>query len=506
MRKRVGRNVGIIVLLLILTIACTVIFEQNRDTLRELSRGVFSVAKTEGSGAGNGESGSQNGENEAGDGESGSKNIESGSEAGTGESDLLSLLPKGEDRLVIWYTKESMSDYFTELAVNYQKEYGVSVYPMLRSGVDFMEQLNDAQKAGEAPDLYLTDNSNLEKAFLSGYAARVSDPDRILTTEHYPQTALNAVTCSNSPVAWPLSFETTFFVYNHSYLQEFAKNQIEAERAQEAADAAEGEAPADTESASEEEIAAKIKEYLPTKISDIETFAESYDPPSQVESIFLWDISDVFYNYFILGDCINLAGPCGDDESQLTVKGANSKAALDEYKSLLDFFSLKDESKPYSLIRDDFAEGKMVYTIASTDILKQLAENSRTDVFPWEYKVGTIPDIGDGIASRGLSVTSCLCVNGYGENQDAAMKFAAWISQKSGELLYQRTGQLSACLDTSYDDPHIAGALEAYEASVPMCKLMTKSDIWMQIENAYIQIENGADVSMVLQKLDAAVK
>ena len=42
------------------------------------------------------------------------------------------------------------------------------------------------------------------------------------------------------------------------------------------------------------------------QIYDILTFANSYDAPEQVEAVFKWDVADIFYNYFFVGNYIDV--------------------------------------------------------------------------------------------------------------------------------------------------------------------------------------------------------
>ncbi|MBR4020523.1 MAG: hypothetical protein IKI99_04350, partial [Firmicutes bacterium] len=47
---------------------------------------------------------------------------------------------------------------------------------------------------------------------------------------------------------------------------------------------------------------------VPLTIDDILDFADQYDAPGNVDAIFEWDVSDIFYNYFFVGnyrDCKN---------------------------------------------------------------------------------------------------------------------------------------------------------------------------------------------------------
>ena len=55
-----------------------------------------------------------------------------------------------------------------------------------------------------------------------------------------------------------------------------------------------------------------MEEALPKTIDDILAFADVYDAPEQVEAIFKWDVSDIFYNYFFVGNYIDVGGVSGD--------------------------------------------------------------------------------------------------------------------------------------------------------------------------------------------------
>ena len=64
----------------------------------------------------------------------------------------------------------------------------------------------------------------------------------------------------------------------------------------------------------EEAIAQRAEELIPTTIDGILSFADSYNAPEQVEAVFRWDVSDIFYNYFFVGNYADVGGPYGDDE------------------------------------------------------------------------------------------------------------------------------------------------------------------------------------------------
>ena len=66
--------------------------------------------------------------------------------------------------------------------LKYYEEKNVRVTPVLVSGLQYLEQIHEAQMSGEgAPDLYIISNDTLEKAYLSGLAAQITDPLSYLT-------------------------------------------------------------------------------------------------------------------------------------------------------------------------------------------------------------------------------------------------------------------------------------------------------------------------------------
>ena len=55
----------------------------------------------------------------------------------------------------------------------------------------------------------------------------------------------------------------------------------------------------------EAQLEERINAMIPSTIDDILSFADSYDAPEQVEAVFKWDVDDIFYNYFFVGNYID---------------------------------------------------------------------------------------------------------------------------------------------------------------------------------------------------------
>lgn len=434
----------------------------------------------------------------------------------------------GEDESVIlWYTDEAIGDYMARAALQYYEETGVRVTPVLVSGLQYLEQINEAQITGEgAPDLYVISNDALEKAYLSGLAAEIADSEGIVSNATYPDAALHAVTYQDKVLGYPLYFETSVFLYNDTYLRDMAVKTIEAEinaaegeAAMEAVEGAESSEELDAiasadaadntdvaSSITEEQIMAKKAQLVPTTMPGILSFAEIYEAPETVEAVFKWDVSDIFYNYFIVGDSIVVGGEDGDDMARIDIYNQKSVECMTLYQQLNQFFSIDTKAVTYDSVLQEFIDGKIVFTVATTDAIAKLESAKQTGAFQYEYAMAPIPQVSDTLTSRSLSVTNAVVINGFSEKEEEANAFANYLITNQETDFYTLTDKIPAKTTLSYNNPAVYAALEEYATSIPMPKMMMTSNFWMQLEIAFSKIWTGADVNVILSELDTKIR
>lgn len=379
--------------------------------------------------------------------------------------------------LTLWYTDEKLEDYLASVALDYQNSRDVQVIPVLKSGLEYLEEVNRASlEAENAPDIYIVSNDSLEKANLSGLAAEVKDRDSVLTTDFFPQTALDAVSYQGQKMAYPLYFETSALIYNKTYLEQAAQ-----------------------------ELGTDVASLIPQTIEGIQEFADVYNAPETVESVFRWDVSDFFYNYFFAGNYINVGGSCGDDASRIDIYNLEAVEGLTAYQDLSQFFSIDAETSSYEQVVQDFLSGKLVFTIATTDILERAKAAKADGSFAWEYGVALLPDIDDSVCTRGISVTNAVAVNGYSKKRDKADAFASWLATEGAAKLYDRTGHVPALQAAASQTAEMAAFWQEYSGTVPMPKLMSTANFWIQMEVACTKIWKGENVSDVLKALSEKI-
>lgn len=450
-------------------------------------------------------------------------------------------IDNGKDTLYLWYTDEALTSYLSSAAVTYNETHDVRIVPVLETGLEYLENINKASVESNAPDLYILSHDSLEKAYLAGLASEVET----YAAEHgvnledlYIGTGLQAATYKDKILGYPFYFETSSLLYNKTYLEEMAAGQLEAEIDEAMALEAEADleengpeevaevvqtsakssdsvstsssadaapTPTPTPAYTQEQIEQRMQEMLPSSIEELKTLADSYDAPEQVEGVFKWDVTDIFYNYFFVGSAINMGGEAGWDSSQIDIYNLEAIESMKVYQELNQFFSIDTSDCDYDSILDDFMAGKMVFTVATTDAVFKLEDAKADALFNYEYGVMTIPDINDDLHTRSLSMTNCVVVNGYSAHKDAANDFALFLTGEYNNILYPRSGKVSAAKDVDYGYDALYHFAEEYESSISMPKMLETSNFWVQLEVAFSQIWNGADANAKLKELSEQI-
>lgn len=384
----------------------------------------------------------------------------------------------GEDvKLTIWYTDAKLNDFMVSAAEEYTKETGIPVNAQLISAVDYIEKISDATFIEEnGPDLFVAGSDLLQKAL---YAGLVDDQVTYSDTErdNIPQKAFDAATCNGKLIGYPFYFESCFLLYNQYYAEDWPRN-----------------------------------------IDQILEYADNFDSTAateKVQSIFKWDVSDIFYNYFFIGNYVGLGGPYGDDKAQLKLSEGNVIECLKYYQSLNEFFAIDEKTVHNEDVIQEFIDGKIVFTIAKTDAIARLDKAIADGMVP-EYQleaatdeegnevparevdcfygVGDIPNLTENLITRGLSVTNSIVVNDYSPVQAYANDFAHYLSYERAEQLYEQTGKVSVCKNVTAGDENWERIMVQYAGSVEIPKIIEMSNYWILMEIAFANIWNGADI------------
>ena len=379
--------------------------------------------------------------------------------------------------LTIWYTDAKLNTFMLEAAEEYKERTGITVNAQLISAVDYIETISDATFIKEnGPDLFVAGSDLLQKAL---YAGIVDDHVSYSEAEkdNIPQKAFDAATCDGKLIGYPFYFESCFLLYNQYYAEDW-----------------------------------------PRSVDQILEYADAFEATStteKVQSIFKWDVSDIFYNYFFIGNYVGLGGVNGDDKAQLSLSEGNVIKSLEYYQSLNEFFAIDEETVHNEDVIQEFIDGKIVFTIAKTDAIARLdqaiaegkvpeykleatRDEEGNEIPPREvdcfYGVGDIPNLSEELITRGLSVTNSIVVNNYSANRAYANDFAHYVSYERADQLYEQTGKVSVCKSVTAGDENWERIMVQYAGSVEIPKIIEMSNYWILMEIAFANIWNGADI------------
>ena len=410
------------------------------------------------------------------------------------------------ETLHIWYTDEALTDYLGSMAVKFNEEQGIRVIPVLQSGLELLENINAASLSKEStPDLFIATNDIIEKAYLTGLAMPIDNSDGVVGLANFPESAIHAVTYQQEIIGYPFYYETSALLYNKTYLKDMAKKNIEeALKAEDTAQETETEEEQTKEASApdlDKMAEEQIQTMIPTTFEKLLEFADNYDAPENVEAVFKWDVADIFYNYFFAGNYINVGGMCGDNVDAFDLYNEEAIRALMVYQKLSDYFAIDATTVNYNTVIQDFMEGKVVMTTATTDIVGKLEKAKEEGTFTFDYGIATIPRLTEEMETKGMSVTNAIYINGYSPLKAEANDFARYLTIEHGQELYQTTGKVTANKNVIHENIHLNTFMNEYQDSVPIPKIMAASNFPIKMEIMFDRIWEGEEVSAQLKLL-----
>ena len=429
---------------------------------------------------------------------------------------------RGKETIYCWYSDEALSGYINAAAVSFGEQNKVRVIPVLTSDSEYLEAVNqETLHSAQIPDIYLLSSDSLEKAYLAGLATKVPDTEGICDTDHFSRAALAAVTYDDKIIGYPVYFDTSALVYNEDYLRTWATQQAEKELSGSSDNdepVGEGEEIIEEDSLPEDQttdqvtadeatVNALAEQYfakaLPSTVDDLLNIADTFDAPEGVEGVMKWDVNNIFYNYWIVGNYMIVGGDPGDDRNDININNPETIQCLEVYKALNQFFFIESDTVTYDSVIQDFIDGKTMFTIGTTDVVKRL-EDAKTDgSLTFNYGIARMPDVSAELQSRSLSVTGAAVINGYSEHKELADRFAAYLSEEYADGLYERSGKMPASIHAAENADNGALTIFAneYADSVSLPKMLETGNFWMQLEVLFSKVWNGEDVTTLVQQL-----
>ena len=421
-------------------------------------------------------------------------------------------LTREKSKLTLWYTDDKLNAYLVEAAAEFEKQHQVDITLQLVTAVDYIENINTASISDlGGPDLFVTSSELLEKARLAGLAVENDSFTRQELEASFPQKALDAATCGGKLMAYPFYFETCFLLYNKGYT-----------------------------------------DVAPATIDEILAYADNFEggaSTENVESIFKWNVADIFFNFFFVANYVNLGGPTGDNRAEVQLSAEEIIQCLEYYQSLNAFFAIDADEVTTDDVLQEFIDGKIVYTIAKTDAIARLdeaiaeglvyqvpeeaseeqaeggdaaegapEEGASEESVPEEvsgepaagsgyfYGIAQVPDLTEELHTKGLSVTNSVAVNAYSRERDLAKDFAKYLTYDKADDLYTMANKMPVKMGVAYANSEMELLIAQYEDSVEVPKITDLSNYWIEMEIVFANIWRGNDVRTEIEAVNQEVQ
>ena len=367
--------------------------------------------------------------------------------------------------------------------------------PKLVPASEYLEQIYKASVEGEDyPDIYALTSDMMEKAYLSGVTHAIENEDEIRSKFH--EVALEAASYEGNLQAYPLYFDTSTLVYNKTLLEEIALDQFQIQAA------AEGVENPEQIVVEKEKIDNLVQIMLPETVDELIEFSNNLEAPDGMESVFKWNINDVFFNYFYLGEYARLTG------EDIDIYNDNIAACMEVFRYVTQYFYMDAETVSTESVLQEFMEGKVLFTILDSESALKLEAANKAGELSFTYDYALIPDPSEALKGRPLSVTNVIVVNGYTELPEACAKFAEFLSVDNYAIdqLYRMTGYIPACEDAAVSTGMERVFKAEYKESATIPNRMALSNFWMLLEKAFNEIWEGADAGETLEALEIKLK
>lgn len=409
--------------------------------------------------------------------------------------------------IYFWYTNDLLTNYYNNVASIYNKtNRGANVVPKWVSASEYLEKIYQASIKGEDyPDMYVITSDAMEKAYLAGLTMPVEEEAAV--KEAFPQVAIQAASYEDVLLAYPFYFDTSTLVYNKTMLEEIALQQFRIQAQ------AEGMEHAEELEVPQEDIDRLVQLMIPETINELITFSNNLEAPDGLETVFKWNINDIFFNYFYLGEYMTLT------DKEIDIYNENTAACMEIFRHVTEYFYMDAETVSTESILQEFMEGKILFTILDSESALKLETANAQGLVDFSYDYALSPDPGlvvqdeeeesqpadDTVyGGRPLSVTNVVVVNGYTNYPETANDFAQFLTMESQgtSQLYEKTGYIPATLRTepTTNMERVFKAEYAESATIP--PYMVTGNFWMLLESAFNEIWEGADPQTVLQEVE----
>lgn len=382
----------------------------------------------------------------------------------TGYEGLMKYWKKqaSTDTLTCWYVSDTDKAWLETMVEDFEKKYSVKVKLVYYDGVNFFDDMNQANLSGDGPDVYLMGNDQLELARNSGMAEENEWLDDSFWKENYPEVAKDAVRYKEKQYGYPIYFDTYCLVYD-----------------------------------------AKLLENAPASIDDILAFLDEYEDTGSTKAIFRWDVADSYINSMFITSYSNLFGENGDDASAFLINDEKSIEAMEYFQSLSEYLWMDKSNISHDTVINRIKDETLVLGLCKSDILPTLYEMEHKET---DYQISYVPSLTEELSSTTFSTTYAAFINPYGMETELGNMFALYLSYACADKQFAGNGKLPVRNPDGGFDSMQSVIYAQYLNSKPVPKVAVLGDYLVESGIAFDAIWKGEEVKEQLDWLQSAME
>lgn len=364
----------------------------------------------------------------------------------------------------VWFNNSDYEPYLEFVAKQFkQANELVTINPVYVEADSYINYIYDESVRNDnACDLYFLTSEEIEKAYLMGLMSENDMYPQVYNEDVFGKAAMTACSYNGKLYGYPVSFNTSFLVYNKKYAE-------------------------------------------PVEIIDqIRQISDNYqvtDENQDVSMVFQWAPGSMFLNYPACGKYINIGGNNSEDSSSVSVDGDSIKKVLSKYAELNSAFGTDRNNTSLETCVDLFSTGNLLYTILDADSI------SKIDLSEIDYGICKYPSMGNDVESKAMSVTTMAVVNPYTKNVDASKAVARAISYDYADYMESTAKKSCARADIKVkrNVENYKAMHDIYSDSVVKAKYIGVGEVYMRYEIMLHQVYDGTNVDEAYNSFAACI-
>ena len=240
---------------------------------------------------------------------------------------------------------------------------------------------------------------------------------------------------------------------------------------------------------------------VPTTWQDLEKFVQKFNAENPNKYGFVMDIKSSYYGIlFTTANNNRLFGASGTDSKNTNMNNANAVSGLTYLQSLRDSLGLQTLDLSTASCDGLFSSGNAAMHITGVWNVNAFEKKGIN------FGVAPIPALpGENQPAASFSGTRGIFVSSYSKHPDEASAFAEFlISPEMQQLRFKLTGAMPS-INTTVDSKCISGFLKQLDYAFPMPSIPQMDKFWTAMDNAILEIWNGADVQTTMDKCNDAI-